>query len=389
MGKKTAENNYKYTGPKPDHISATQIERGRCLYKYMRSRLQGDELQNEPMREGKFVHEVIYRYTKFCVESKTVSDFEEFNRIFDEEFTRAQLPETIYTSARENLIKWAERGIEFDKILDYEERHTVEFEPGKKIMAVFDRTNSYTDERGSILEIIDYKNSMKILTNTEVEKHEQLRIYKHLAANYIYKNFDYIRCGIYHTRYDRMRWTDMQHVRDMTGEFENTEKMISRQWARLIESEEYPPEEGDQCWEYGGCPYMIDGSCPLYTPDRVHEMAAAGDLESQIRAYRKMDHDAKQLKKTIQKQFETRIGIEVDGKFTGYKLSPSYKYELAQLIEYFEKYDIKNYTALISKTDAERMIIKGRGVKINKLQPEEYQEIQDMQTDASATRFNI
>ena len=76
---------YTFKGKKPDHISASQINTGACLYKYLRLRLRQDISDtNESMTIGHFMHKVIYEYTAYCMKAKDEGDFQEMDKIFDE-----------------------------------------------------------------------------------------------------------------------------------------------------------------------------------------------------------------------------------------------------------------------------------------------------------------
>ena len=82
---------------KKGHISYSQIQNGRCLFKYKMVNLLGNvKVVNDAMREGSFVHDVIYEYTRQCIEAGHESDAETMEKIFDAKFTSFKLDQKIY-----------------------------------------------------------------------------------------------------------------------------------------------------------------------------------------------------------------------------------------------------------------------------------------------------
>jgi DNA-directed RNA polymerase subunit RPC12/RpoP len=413
---------------KPDHLSPSQIEIGKCPYKYYRLRLLRD-IPNEGIQldKGKAIHEIVYRYTDFCIKNKTEGDFEQLQKIVNSVFDEIQLPETEYIEIRETAIKFGENGIQFERILEYERREVINItDPGNEdvyykclkcdhsfsqkydtankgympegiecprcghkeieqttilMEIVIDRVNSYRGDNGSVIEFEDFKNQMNILTKKEVNEHEQLNIYKYLGAKYLYPNFDYVRTGIHHLRYSFTRWSDMTKVNDCFIEFENMEKYLQRQWSRLITTNEWSPICGEQCWKYGGCPVLLSDECPMYTKDKVNELKVSENIEDKIRAYKKLNLEASELKTIIYNYFKENQCLKVDNKIVGYQPSFSYKYRLKPFVEYCNEKKIDYSSLTISKTDAEKVI------KIKKMNESQAAEVKTLQEETATSTF--
>jgi hypothetical protein len=372
---------------KPDHISSSQIELGQCPYKYYRLRLLKDiENSSEAMSIGSAVHEIVFLYTHFCKKNKIDSDFDEMNKIIDKVFNKYQnkISESSYIDIRKNALEFGERGINFESIGDCEERRIVEFEPGKKIHLIIDRTDSYMMEGGSALDISDYKNTMKIFTKSDVEKLPQLNIYKYIGCKFLYPGFDLVRTGIYHTRYNFPRYSDRQKVAELEQEFENTHKYLCRQWDRLIVSDDYHPKKCAACWAYGGCAVMEAKECPLYTDAEVKKMKL-GDIDGKVRAYRKMDIDIKSLGSQIREFFKNNPVKEIDGKDTGYDSSESYNYDLSGFVDYAKKFCIPFSGLSLSKTAVEKSIKKILPFK--GMTPGELDDMKAMRLETASSSF--
>ena len=85
----------------PDHISNSQIETGACLYKYAKVRLQKEvEVTNPAIIAGRFVHEVIHRYTAECLKLKTDADFEAMSAIIESVAKATNVPDDIKAKSR-------------------------------------------------------------------------------------------------------------------------------------------------------------------------------------------------------------------------------------------------------------------------------------------------
>lgn len=385
--------NQKQKVEKLDHISYSQIQTAKCLYKYLRLRLLKDiEEDNLALQLGSLVHQVIYKYTSFCIKNKTDSDFGTYETIYEQVFNEEKYPEEIYQEGKDITIKFCEREIGYNKILDHEHRRRVkigEDKEGKDIILelVIDRVNSYTADYGNVIEIIDYKNQVNILSPADVQKHEQLNIYKYAAAKHLYKNNDWIKIGVWHTRWDFCRWGELQKISDLAVEFDNIEKYLLRQWDRIINAEEYVPKRCGACWDYGQCAVMAIGECPLWTEKEMKDLSISGKIEDKIHAYRKLDADAKALKKIISKHFETNSAIEVDDKKVGYEKRESVSYLVKPWHEYTTSKEINIDDITISKTEAEKAINKWK--KIKNMDGEELRELEPMQQKKMSSTFKI
>lgn len=375
---------------KKAHISHSQIMNGRCLHKYKMINLLNKINPSSPaMVFGSTVHNIIYIYTKGCMEGAMEADFDLMNKLIDENFNKSGLSETMYQTFRETLLEFAEKGVNFDTLLDYEKRFHVNIGADDKPMyvdGIIDRINSYRDDRGSVIEIVDYKNSMNIMSEEDVKENLQLKIYRYIACNYEYQGYDYVRTGIYHTRYNYTRWTDLVKVSDLSTEFENTEKFLIRQWSRLIETpdDQYLPEKGEVCWEYGGCPVMLSEQCPLYKKSMVNKLKK-GSIEDKIRAVRKIDIDRDMIIAELKDYFKTNEPMNVDGKDVGYQVSFSEKYPLLEFYNFANKLSLPLDGITISKTDVKKSLKKGIGEE--EMSEEDAIELEGMRISTSSNRF--
>jgi hypothetical protein len=352
---------------KPDHISHSQIDTGKCLYKYYKTRLTGEvKKENAAMDEGAMVHKVIFDYTKQCIEKGIKDgDYELIDQLIDEHFDEVKLPEHVYIQARENLLGFAEKGFDFDNILAFEEKHTIDIGDGVMVELHIDRVNSYKSPNGSVIEIVDYKNHRNILTQEEVEQNLQLLIYKYIACMFLYPWAENVRVGIYHVRYNYTRWSKLKPVAELQTEFDSVRKFLVRQWQRLIETPEdkYEPQRGIACLDYGLCEVLQCGQCPLYTQEEVEKLKQSKEIDEQVQAYRKLNADVSQLKKEIMSYFKSNDMMEIDGKNVGYAPTESCKYKLGDLLDFGEKYGVSFNDLILGKTEVEKIIKKAFSVK--------------------------
>lgn len=377
---------YKYTGEKPDHISYSQIQTGRCLYKYMQQKLKNKfPVGNDAIKKGKFVHEVIYRYTDYCVKEHTEADYEKLNEIFESLFNKSGLPDSTYMEMRDIIYTFGEKEIEAEKINDYEKRETIEFEKGKKIVVILDRTNAYRNERGSCMDILDFKNSMVLPTKADVEKNLQLRIYRYAGINFLYPGFEEYRAGIHNTRYNFIRWTDYYKPFDLSIDFDNIKSYLSRQFDRLLKTDEYPPERCAACTEYGGCEIMNAGLCPLWTESEVEKLKKEMDVKSRVQLYRYLKMQADNIRKELQIEFKVKEPENIDGGMVGYQGKKSFSYDLQKFVNYCEAGGL-NLSGELSKTAAEKIIGKA---KIKKLSGVEKEFFDEMKIKKCSTVFKI
>jgi hypothetical protein len=353
----------------------------------LRLRLKKDiKDENIPMKLGRAKHEIIFKYTDACLKNKD-ADFGTMTKIVEKSFNKHKLPESEYESLRNEMVAFAEKGIDPEKILDIEKRKKVVIgkdDNGKDIQLEFviDRVNLYETDEGSLLELIDYKSHQNVLARTAVEKDKQLNIYKYLACNYLYPNNKLVRTGIFHIRHNFCRWTDVKKIAECGEEFESMQAFLYRQWDRLINSEEYPPERGEHCFQYGGCPVMMAGECPLYSAKEVEKMKG-GNIEDKVLIYRKMKLDMKKLEPQIKEYFKEHDTILIGEKEVGFVATQSYKYLLGKLLEFCKKYKYKLDKLLLGKTEVDKLL------KTRDMPEDKKNELAECQEETVSSKFQI
>lgn len=375
---------------KPDHISYSQIETGQCLYKYKMIRLlKKIHVGGPAMTEGSMVHQVIYEYTKKCVEERIDSDFELIQELINKHFKKSKLGEGRYIEIRDNLLEFAEKGVRFDTFLDFEKKFNVELDDGQGsvIDGIIDRVNCYKTEEGSAIEFIDYKNQRNIMTEQEVSDNLQLKIYKYIGCDYLYPSYDIVRVGIYHTMYNYIRWSPMQKIKDLSYEFEGTRTFLNRQHERLLKTpdDQYLPQKGEACWKYGGCDVMKAGLCPLYTDKEINRIKEEGSVEDKVRIVRKLDIERASILSDLKTHFKDNDNIEVDGKKVGYVPSVTTKYDLLDFKKFADRMSVPLTGISISKTDAEKAIKKVK--KLDELEESDASELEQSRVRSSSTSF--
>lgn len=384
---------------KKSHISYSQIVNGECLYRYKMINLLGKiKLGSVAMTMGSIVHQIIHDYTKQCVEERMDSDFELLQQLIDKYFDKSGLPESQYSEMRDNLIAFAEKGVQFDTILDYEKKFHVDINSlgpdsvpsGKEpiwVDGIIDRVNCYRVEEGSVIEFPDYKNQMNIASEVDVIEDLQLRMYRYIGCTHLYPGYDLVRTGIHHTRYNYIRWTPYVKISELYADFESMEQFLQRQWNRLIKTpdDEYVTNKGEICWRYGGCDVMLAGKCPEFTKAAV-EKKKKGNIEDMVRVARKIDIERKDVLDKLKDHFREHEPIAVDGKPVGFKPSFSYKYDLAKFDEFTKRLDIPLSGITVSKKDAEKAVKKV--VSIDELSEEDAAELKDATIETSSNKFN-
>jgi hypothetical protein len=315
------------------------------------------EISNDAMRLGGLVHHVIYDYTKKCVENGLDSDFELMSSLIEKMFTSSKLPESYYKKFRHHMLEFAERGINQDSILAYEKKFHVEFEPGKFLDGIIDRVNCYRIDKGSVIEIIDYKHQSNVMTEQEVFDDLQLSLYKMAACQFLFPGYDYVRTGIYHTKYNFIRWSPMFSISDCSKEFDNNRAFLSRQWDRLINTpdDEYKPQHCSLCWKWGGCEIMLKNKCPLF---KKGYDSKKDDFEFKIRMLRKMDIQRDNILKEIKEYMSDKEAVMIDGKEVGFLADESYKYKFNYFSSIADVIGIDTSDVYVSKSDAEKAIKK-------------------------------
>ena len=349
---------------KKEHISYSQIQTGRCKLRYKHLVLLKDIVEeSEPMRLGKVVHKILAVYSRECIKNKLEADFELIEQVIEKSFNESGLDEKYFKQVRETCINFGERGFNYDTLLLYE--HAFKFKVcddrnGNPIMVkgIVDRVNVYETPDGACADIIDYKNQKNILTEEQVLNHDQLNLYAYWFFMDAYRNGFYIgRTGIYHTAYNFTRWMgERKHVSDWAISFDNTEKWLIRQWNRLILSDDFKPGRGTWCFQYSGCPVMLEGKCPLWTDEEVEKMRKNSLVLDRVRALRKVDFDRKVQVSLVKELFEIDETADVDGQTVGYNPSIGYKYDLTKFMKWLEKYGVVPEGLTVTKTDAEGIV---------------------------------
>ncbi len=344
------------------HISFSQIACGKCLYRYKKIYID-KEIKRESllMQEGKIVHEAIKEYSKECLNLKIESDYEIMSDIIQEIIDKEKITEEMKLEIREILLNFAENVIDYEKILDFEKEFRIDLDTGT-IEGVIDRINSYRDQDGlRVIEFIDYKNSFKVMSAQEVEDNLQLRIYRYIGCNELYKGNDLVRIGIHNTRINFIRFGEFHEVLGLQKEFERMSHYLNEQWKRLKESKEYPPEISNACLEYGGCPVMTEGKCPLYSKEAIKKMIESESIIDNVRAIRKLKIDCNNEVLNLKDYFKTNEPIDVDGKSVGFISNKSYKYLLEELMALSNEYDVVIDGLRLNKTDVEKLFKRAFG----------------------------
>ncbi len=324
-----------------DHISHSQIQTGRCMLKYKKLVIDEEyHTGNERQTLGNCVHKIVYTYGKHLLKEKMDADYDAMVKIIDHYFDEFNLSENLYRDVRKALILFGERGMSFEKVLDLEKLWKIEFSKGKFIYAVIDRINTYQVGSKTIIEIIDYKNHLNILSKTDVDNHEQLALYRYLACRFIHKGFDKVRVGIHHLMHNWITWGEMRSIDDLGREFEAMEGYLLRQYARLLEKGNFEPTMGNQCYEYGGCPILLDGKCPLFKKKKVEEIYRSNDVKSMVTIIRTMDMHRQQMIDRVKDLVKDKTFFEVEGKLAGYVPGDSYSYDAAKVIDFCKRYNV-------------------------------------------------
>lgn len=379
---------------KPDHISYSQIQTGRCLFRYKKLVLEkAIKRDSISMRLGKLVHKIIYLYSKQCIESRLEADYELMSGVIEAEFNDSKLPEEYYMQVRASCLRFGEHGFNYNTLLDYEKEFNIEIDKdinGTPIMikGIIDRVNCFDTPDGACLSIIDYKNQMNINTEQEVREHMQLNLYRYIVLYHLYKNegFYLSRTGIYYIKWDFIRWAgNMIHVNELADETEGIEKWLVRQWNRLILSEEYLPERGPHCFEYSGCPVLLEGQCPLWSDEECERMRSGRIVSDKIRILRIQDFDRKTSLHEVKQLVELGESFEVDNVAVGFSAKKSCKYKLMDFIDFAKVKEIDLSGLTITKSDAEKIIKQLNRDK--QITDEENLLVEDMKIETATNKF--
>lgn len=370
------------------HISWSQIDAARCLYYYQNVYLKEryPEADTAPKIAGHCAHKIIFDYTRYLYTQRIDSDFDAMEKIINTNFKAYNLPETEYRPLRGALLDFGERGVIIENLLGMEKETTIEFLPGMFFKAIIDRINGYRLKAyGSCLEIIDYKNHNNILSKTDVEKSEQLDIYKYICCKFLFPGYDHVRVGIHHIQYNYVVFSDWQKIANLEKDFENMGAYLARQWQRIRQETEYPAQRCINCGKYGGCPILHAGDCPLYTTAQMNKIINGQDVGEMVRLYRQADAVRAAVLARLKEFVQENGPVLVDGKLWGYTISESYKYDIGMALEFCRKYNIPTEKIKsFNKADFEKAIKAELGL-------ESYRglldEIGPMRIYEKATRF--
>ena len=350
-----------------DHISYSQIETFKCAGRYKMIYIDKSiERGSIFMTTGKVVHNAIRLYSKACIKAKCENDFELMENAIKEALKEEKTTSEQEIEIRELLLDFAEENLYYNVILDCEKEFNIKIDEGE-VKGIIDRVNSYRDQQGNrILEIIDYKTSFRNYTESEVDNLLQLRIYRWAALKELYKNYDFVRLGIYNTRYQFCRFGKTVEISTLGKEVESIENFLNEQWNKIKKCSEYPFIKSEACLEYAGCPIMIVGLCPAYSKKEVERMLKSEDIIEQVQAIRKLKIQIADAIAKLKTYFITNDPIIVDGDPVGFKSNISYKYLLSGLQKLDKKYDLKLGSLEISKTAAEKIFKKTWGKDFEK-----------------------
>lgn len=383
---------------KPDHISHSAIQTGKCLLKYKHLVLLEDvKDERVEMDIGKLKHEIIYEYSRQCIKQKLESDFELMDKLVDKMFKESKLSMDYYENVRQCCINFGEKGFRYESMLDFEKHDTITIGQDKsgkdiKVEFVIDRIDAWDSKDGATLGVLDYKSNKNVLTKADVNNHPQLKLYQYIACRYLYpKGFYMSRKGIYYLEYNFTRWGGpAQSMGDLADQFDNTEHFLILQWDRLINTDDdkYLPERGDHCFEYGGCPVMLKCKCPLWTGEEMNNWKGEHTIKDKTRLVRILDHE----RKMALDELKTLVGdkeYEVDGYKVGYQGKESYKYDFVKMTEYFQENHVILEPESISfgKTEVDKVLKKHHGVKVTQLPDEDLKPIEDCRIQTLSKSF--
>ena len=350
---------------KPDkYLSYSRTEVGKCPYRYKKQYIDNEyNATGIQLEKGKFVHELVAEYVRWCVNNKTDGDFESFNHIFERLWREYSLPEELHKELFEQMQDFGTKNVNFQNVLAVEKEYTVEFEPDRFIYGFIDIIRVYKPRGGGepIMAIIDYKNQANILKQEETLS-PQLRIYT-LAAMQLFPNFNKVKRGIYYTKYNFVRFYEDEGFEteglDLKVEIDETRKMLNREWDKLIEGKEYNALQGDWCYQYGGCPIMLDGKCPYQNKNSV-EKKAVDDIISFVRDTKQMVAVVNNNKKIIQSYVKQNGNIKMDGKEIGYTIDEDEKFMLKPVVDICDEFGVDISDLEFSKTAMNKVYKKAQ-----------------------------
>jgi len=372
---------------RPDHISYSQIVTGKCLYRYLVTRiLQTIPSENYWMRVGSFVHEVLHEYVKSGMEEGWSADAGTMEEVFEKHWQSARLKEEDYPDLRECMWAFAERGFDPETIANVEHAFQTDIGDGVIVAGRLDRVNVYKQDGLQVMEIIDYKHTGKIWSTEEVRRDLQLRIYRYMAMRHLWPGFDLVRVGVFHTRYNFLRWEgDPVPELEAAKDNDSIEQMLHRQWDRLIKTptKDCVPEPGEHCWQYGGCPVLEAGKCPAYEDGKLEGGIEQEDIVSMVRAVRAWNLRVKTTRDRLKTMFQERAPMDVDGKRVGYKEVGSTSYPIVS----FYPLAIDRGLSLDHVSVTETAVNKACGGKRAREKRDDLAELDAMAQRTKSTRF--
>ena len=270
-------------------------------------------------------------------------------------------------------------------MLDYEKEFNIKLDDGI-LNGYIDRVNLYKNQIGErVLQIIDYKYSYKNYTKGEIDKLLQLRIYRYAAIKELYKNCDIIQLGIYNVRYNYIRYGEEVKVDTLSKELESMENFLNEKWKEIKIVKEYPCIKSSACNDYGGCQVMIEGKCPAFSKEEVDKILKSDDIIEQVKIVRALKSQVKNATEKLKEHFENNAPIEVDGEMVGFIVKMSCKYFISAMLKLKEKYGVNIDSLTISKTEAEKIMKKHFGKKIEEIISELKEDI----INTSSNSFEI
>lgn len=336
---------------------------------------------------GGFVHAIVNQYVMECVKKQIDGDVEILERIFNELWAKYKIPESYYKELRIQMLSFGEKGINFESVVSTEKSFLIEFSKGKFIKGIIDIVRSYfwrgiaKKDSEPILLICDYKNQANILSHEETLT-EQLKIYT-LAATMLWPGYKYYRRGIYYLKHGFIRCHEDEDnptpIMDIEIEVEETKQMLIREWKKIKGSKDFPAIQGDWCYQYNGCPILLDHKCPVQDVDK--------GIEDWIRKIWEINTEVKSLRARVKSYITMNGNVKIDDKEIGYILSNSETYKLMPVVNVCTKTPIPIINDFnMGKIDMKK-IIKEINMKVNAF--EILQEFEKYRKVEEITKFDL
>lgn len=340
-----------------DYISHSRIQTGLCAHRYDQIYNKGlyKDRDTLTLRIGKFKHKFAQEYVNYCISYEyknergdicvgIESDIDIMKSIFKKYWPQYHIPEEHYQQIYNECLEFAMKPINFDNVLDTEKRFRIEFDSGKFVEGIMDIIRIYKfrgiplKHNDEILHIFDYKNQANLLKSDEILT-PQMRLYT-FASYHFYPKFPYYRRGIYFLKYNTIRCFEEEDnptpLMEIEIEVEETKQWLLREWEKLKEAKEYPAITGKHCYQWEGCPMLLDGTCPKI---KKKDFIA---IDDQVRKIFQMDLQLKDLKKKAKDYIDLNGNITVDGKEVGWipDTKETYPFEQAYNLIKETDYDI-------------------------------------------------